>query len=216
MILTLQGWAHYRLSQFEDAHRAFLEAGGLPWAREGLAQLAAKYLKNDALLMEIAVELPGSVGVQNALIIRAQAPDSKISHNEVMAAVRRVMGSSEIAATNAINNAARFFQEKPRGDGVRHRITALGLFEAALVRYGEGDANLHHRGALCFWKSKLLETLFGKAAAIPAQRESVRLWRRQVELDPKNLVYAEKLANNEARLAELESAVSPKAEAVLA
>jgi len=57
-----------------------------------------------------------------------------------------------------------------------------GFLEAALVRYGI-DRNWHHRGAANFWKSRVLERLYDKRAALEAARESLFCWTQQVILD---------------------------------
>ncbi len=180
-LLALAGWCHYRKKEYEVARSRFHEAGHVRFAREGLAYLAAYVDKDDVVLQSLAQELGNSVNTQNALIIRARDPGSTITLKQVMQEVLR-WDEDTVETANLYHNAGRVFFQKAV-DGVDF-VTALGLYEVARARYGV-DRNWHHRGALNYWRSIVLERLLDKRAALEAARDSLYCWTQQVILDPK-------------------------------
>lgn len=200
--LALKGWCCYRRKEYAEAQEAAMAAGSVRSARELLAYLAAYapgYV-DDGKLQQMADELGDSVAVVNALVIRARAPESTLfTPEEVLRRVLQHRGD-EVVVANLYNNAARFFQEKARGD--TDLITALGLFDCALVKYGHA-VNFHHRAALQYWRSYVLEKLFGNKAAIVAATRALELWVQQLALDPDNKSFQEKQEQARRRLADL-------------
>lgn len=186
------------------AHAAALQAQSVPAALRLLAYLyayAEGYVDDMKLRLAVA-QLGPDVAADNALLIRARAKDSTLfTHEEVL---RRTLPhrGDEVAVANLYNNAGRFFQEKARDDA--DLITALGLWDCALLRYGPGG-NFHHRATLCFWKSHVIERLFGKQAAAFYAMRSCELWQSQLRLDPTNQSFQQKLAEAEKRRAALVS-----------
>jgi len=179
-LLALAGWCHYRKGEYEVARQRFREAGQVSFAREGLAYLAVYVDKDDAAFNELARELRGSVNIQNALTIRARDADSVFTHGQIMEGVLQFTENA-VEVANLYHNAGRFFFHKARGGG--DLITALGLYDVAGVRYGK-DRNWHHRGALHYWRSQVLEGLLDKRAALEAARDSLYCWTQQAILDP--------------------------------
>jgi len=179
-LLALGGWCYYRKGDYETARKWFQNAGPVNFAREGLTYLAAYIDKDDVELRKLVQELGDRVNTRNALVIRARDPDSTVSGDEVMESVLRFREDT-VEVANLCHNAGRFFFEKGKSD--KDLLIALGLLEAALVRYGI-DRNWHHRGAANFWKSRVLERLYDKRAALEAARESLYCWTQQVILDP--------------------------------
>ncbi len=202
--LALEGWCHYHRGEYKDAHDLALAAGGVTKARELLATMYAAVpgYVDDTSLRKLVGELPANVAATNALLIRARAKDSTLfTHDEVLMRVLQHR-SDEVRVAHIYNNAARFFQEKARDDV--DLITALGLWDCALLKYGFA-ANYHHRAALHYWKSLVIERLFGKAAAAFTAMRACELWSRQVALDPTNQPFQQKLAEAEKRRAALVS-----------
>ena len=179
-LLALEGWCYYRKGEYETARRLFRDAGKVDFAKEGLAYLAAYIDKDDETLRKLVDALGDRVNTQNALIIRGRDPDSTITHEEVLAVAPR-FHSAEVEVANLYHNAGRFFYHKARYD--QDLVTALGLLDVSLVRYGV-DRNWHHRGACNFWRSKVLETLLDKRGALEAARDSLYCWTQQMIIDP--------------------------------
>lgn len=203
-IRALMGWCHYHCKEYKDAHDLARVAGSVTKAKELLATMYAAVpgYVDDTSLLRLVDELPGNVAVTNALLIRARAKDSSVfTHAEVLQGVLQHRGD-EVRVAHICNNAARFFQEKARDDA--DLITALGLFDCALLKYGF-TANYHHRAALHYWKSLVIERLFGKAAAVFTAMRSCELWQQQLALDPTNVSFQQKLAAAEKRRAALVS-----------
>lgn len=204
-IRALMAWCHYHRKEYKDAHDVALVAGAATKAKELLATMYAAVpgYVDDTSLQWLIDELHGNVAVTNALLIRVRAKDLNLftSHDSVLQRVLEHRGD-EVRVAHVYNNAARFFQEKARDDA--DLITALGLWDCALLKYGSA-ANYHHRAALYFWKSHVLERLFGKQAAQFAAMRACELWRQQVALDPTNQSFQQKLAEAEKRRAALVS-----------
>ena len=198
-LLALSGWCYYRQGKYEQARQLFQIAGSIRFAREGLAYLAAYKDKDDPTLQALIQELGDSVNAQNALIVRARDPDSTIAHDQVLD-VTVLFTEDEVEVANLYHNAGRFFFHKARGKW--DLITALGLFDVARTRYGV-DRNWHHRGALNYWRSRVLEDLLDKRAALEAARDSLFCWTQQVILDPKTERHKQQWTNAGNRVREL-------------
>ena len=177
---ALEGWCYYRKGKYENARECFQQAGSVSFAKEGLAYLAVYVDKDDEAFKKLASELGDRVNVQNALTIRARDPDSTITHKEVMKGVLRFQENT-VEVANLYHNAGRFFFHKARNR--QDLVTALGLLDASLVRYGV-DRNWHHRGAANFWRSKVLEAMLDKRGALEAARDSLYCWTQQMIIDP--------------------------------
>ncbi len=202
-LIALGAWCYYRRGEYAEAKKWAELASLLPFALECLAYIYAyaKGFKDDAMLREI-IEMLGSnasVNVQNALTIRARDSDSTLTHEEV---ARGALSCREntVEAANLFHNSARFFFAKSRS--TEDLVMALGFLDVALSRYG-ADRNWHHRGAVHFWRSKILEQLFDKKAAIEAARESLSCWTQQRTLDPTNEQHRQQWENAVSRVREL-------------
>lgn len=190
-LLALRAWCYYRRGEFGEAKKWAEEAGQVRFARECLAYVAAyaKGYKDDAVLSALLNELGDSVNAWNALVIRAREPDSTLTHEKVLEGVRRFENDTSVGAANFYHNAARFFYHKSRNN--EDLFLALSLFSSALNRYGH-DKNWHHRGAVHFWRSKILEQLSNgpmalkddKLDTLRAAQQSLECWTEQVILDP--------------------------------
>ncbi|MDP1538867.1 MAG: hypothetical protein Q8M00_02445 [bacterium] len=183
-LLALGAWCYYRRNEFAEAKKWAEQAGQVRFARECLAYIAAyaKGFKDDTALYNLARELGDSVNVQNALTIRARESDSVLTHEDVMNGTL-CYRENTVEVANLFHNAARFFLSKLRSD--EDLLLVLGFLDAALTRYGI-DRNWHHRGAANFWRSKALEALLDKRAALEAARDSLFCWTQQMILDPGN------------------------------
>lgn len=200
--LALKGWCHYHLKEYKTAHDVALLAGSTTKAKELLATMYANVpgYVDDVSLQRLVDELPENVAVTNALLIRARAKDSaSFTHDQVLERALQHCGD-EVRVAHIYNNAARFFQEKARDDA--DLITALGLWDCALLKYGY-DGNYHHRAAVHYWKSHVIERLFGKQAATFTAMRACELWSQQVALDPTNVSFQQKLSEAEKRRAAL-------------
>lgn len=202
-LVSIKAWCHYRRKEYDQA-RSMAKASKMSIkSQELLATIAAYVDKDDQVLSEIAEELQDNAGVANALIIKARDSNAVFyDHIRVADTAFRFRESGETVHANIWHNAARYFLAKKRGTKDLNR--ALGFIEGALALYGDGDKNLHHRAAANFWKSKILEELFGKEAARASAHESRKLWERQVELDPSTEQHKKQLENAMARVRDVE------------
>lgn len=205
-LVTLKGWCHYRRKEYVKAHDAALAAGSHRWARELLAYVyayAPGYV-NDEELRRIAAEIGhDAVNIANAFVIRARAPDCvDLTHEEVAQYTDRFQGGTDVSTANLFHNAGRFFLDKARQESDLGQ--AITYLDRALALYGQ-EANWHHRAAAQYWKSVAVERQDGKDAAVPVAVESLRLWEKQVSLDPTNASFKEKCSAANKRLAQLRS-----------
>jgi hypothetical protein len=198
-VLEVKGWCHFRKEEYDDATRVAIMANSLN-GDELLAQIAAYVTKDDDLLMKMRQKHPESLGVCNALNIRAKDSDSTISVGAIVGSAIDLIGNDSIAATNFINNTGRLLMEK--GNGRSDNLIAIGLWQIALIKYG--SKNYHHRAAVNFWISKAYEGLGNKKLAILAIQESARLWNEQCELEPENQKFQNSREGAKKRLQELE------------
>lgn len=144
--------------------------------------------KRDKLIEEIRQKFPDSLNVYNALAIRARDVDSDIQSKTITLVAFKCLSDESIRAINLLNNTARILLEK--GDDGEDVVTAIGLWQIALAKYG--DKNYHHRAAIHFWLSKAYEKIGIKEAAKLAARESAALWVKQISLDPSNRRFEER------------------------
>lgn len=198
-LMVIRAWCHWRRQEWNDARKwlnGANEAGGADLRVKRLCAYFAAYLdKNDGVLRAIATELPDDISVQNALLIRAREADIGIAQGDVLLLLNRFTGES-VEVANLYHNGARFFlaQKQDREDA----ITAVDLIDIALAKYGDGG-NWHHRAAANFWRSQALERLDRTSEALQAIQESMRLWRKAVELDPTNQGFQQNLRNAQER-----------------
>jgi len=190
-LTAIRGWCYYRTGKFVEAKNmstlAILSNDVNGWRL--LAQISARAIKDDKLLAEILKEFPNDSAICNAYLIRALEDDSTLPMEDVLDIALRMINGDEISDTNGINNAARIFERK---GGKAGAVTALGLWDIALVKYEEGTNTLHHRAAVWFWKSKAYKLLGNLELARIAGKESLRLWYEQVRADPDNQEFKNK------------------------
>jgi|GEM_PF-5062965 len=160
---------------------------------------------NDSKLLELTVGMEDNVNAANALIMRARALESSVTHEQVwrMAegfANRADVVKYDVSLANLLHNAARFFHDKPRDR--RDLKFALGLIDVAIAHYGD-VSNWHHRAAAHFWKSHILEKLTAIPDAFAAASRSLHLWYCQYALEKDTAPFGKKLENAQVRLAEL-------------
>jgi len=198
-IQIIGAWALFRLGKYEQAKKIVLNQEGEEKALELLAQLTAYLEKDDELLREIHQKLSGNPSVCNALTIRARRPDSSIPVGLVIEAAENFIkgNNPEIAATNQINNTARLLLAK--GD----ELKAIYFWHIALERYGE--KHYHHRAAVWFWISVAYEKLSYYELAMGAAHNSLELWQKQVDMDPQNIPFKERLMGAEERFNQLQN-----------
>jgi len=153
--------------------------------------LAAYIDGDDDKVRGIAAKLGDRVNVQNALVIRARAPDSTFAHSDVLASVLR-FHDNEVEVANLYHNGGHFFLAKEREES--DLLIGLGMLDAALARYGI-EYNWHHRGAVHYWRSQIIERILDKSAALEPARESLYYWTQQCILDPETKRHREQLQN---------------------
>jgi hypothetical protein len=201
-LMVIRAWCNWRRQEWGDALmwlEAAEEAGGAELETKRLRAYFAAYRdKNDGVLHSIAQELPGDVGVLNALVIRARDEDSRFSHAEVENIVFSVE-VGDVAVADLYHNGARFFMVKPRGN--EDLLIAIGMLDHALHLYGT-DGNWHHRAAATHWQSVAHERLGEEEEDRNARSQARQLWEKANELDPANRGFQQNLENARKREAE--------------
>lgn len=169
-----------------------------------LTHIAAFVEGNDHFLGCIMRKFPGDQQICDACVIRAQDKNSTLSFKIILSIVQGQIPNNEIVGTDIIKNAARVFLEKGSEKGV---ITALGLYMIALEKYEKEPNTLHHRAAIWFWVSKAYERLGNMELSRAAAKKSLRLWRKQVRMDPDNPEFEDRLKGAQKRLEEISNAI---------
>ncbi len=220
---AFRGMAYYRRKDFGHAHFWFMIALGSDPQNEraiyGMAYLAVYVDKNPEKTNEWMAKLPESAAKDNASMIMMRAAEY-IEANGLLKTEDNVGDLVEkwlnpnpedsLNVANLLHNAARFYivdSEKYLEAGSQQIcMVAVGLLQSAIGLYGTGNMNLHHRAAANYWISVAMEKLFGPAAATSAAAQSIELWYRQLELDPKNPQYSKSLQGASDRLIALRKA----------
>lgn len=202
-ILEIETWCHFQLKEYEKATELALVLSdrGNSSGFEIQAQIAAYVTKDDKLLEKLYWQKPKNPGIANAVAIRARDEDSTISTTVVVCAAMGMINDDRIASIHVINNTARLIFEKSYFKSHDNIIMAIGFWQIALEKYGDG--NYHHRAAVHFWMSKAYERLGEKSLAIKNAQKSLTLWVKQISLDPNNPKFNENLMGAEKRLEEL-------------
>lgn len=198
-------WALYRQKNFDKARIQAELAGDNEIALRCLAAIAAYVDKDPQKVKFYAEKLPESPAKDNAKQIAARNIDDTIAKGEVIQRTVKWLRAEPLDplnTANLMNNTARWLLEQ--GENIKEHVVALGFMEAAINLYGDDEkTNLHHRASAHFWKSKIMEKLFGKKAATPAARISIVLWEKQLAVDPANENFKKSLRGAYERLAEL-------------
>ena len=201
---TVKAWAFCRQKDYANAKAEAKLAGRNPYALECLDHIAGVLGEEDKVGKYHAC-LPGSILADNAWIVAARQEGSAVTHEEVLAIALKWLGDGIIAdpvyTANVANNTARFFLAKPRN--AEDIETALGFMKRAVGLYGEGDTNLHHRASANFWLSNISESLGNKNESIGYTKISIRLWKRQLELDQANPSFRNSFDGAKKRLKDL-------------
>lgn len=186
---VLAGWCDYRRKDYDSVRICLGHAGETRCALELAAYLAAYVDKNDDELRRIAKILGENVNVQNALIIRARDAGSTLAHDDVLAGLSHFASFRGVEAANLLHNGARFFLAKARDEKDQRDLwTAFAFTVLALSKYGS-SGNWHHRAAVSFWQSNILDRLGYKKNAMDAAKLSLSFWDKAIELDPYNVGY---------------------------
>jgi hypothetical protein len=204
-LCVICAWCYWRRQEWDGA-LVWLggaeKAGGAELETKRLRAYFAAYRdKNDGVLRSIAQELPGDVGVLNALVIRARDEDSAFSHVEVENIVF-AFEAGDVTVANLYHNGARFFMAKPRDN--EDLFMAVGMLDHALRLYGT-DGNWHHRAAATHWQSVAHERLGETEDDRNARSRARQLWEKASELDPANQGFQQNLENARKREAEFAS-----------
>jgi len=193
----LAGWCLWRRDERDSARERWRRTNFIG----GLAYAAATLDKDDDVLLALVQDFPDDMSVRNAFVIRARDADSTITHEAVREEVLRFR-YNHVEVANLYNNAGRFFLDRCRAS--EDLVSSLGFFDAALGRYGT-QGYWHHRGGVHYWRSRILEVLFDKQAAVGAAIDSFQCWTMQVVVDPSTQRHREMLQNAQNRLLELVS-----------
>lgn len=194
-------WACYRQKEFAEARRQ-AEFANNELGLRCLAAIAAYVDKDPKKVKFYTDQLPESPEKDNALQIAARGENSRDTKEIVIARAKKwilqdLFDPSKTA--NLCNNTARYLLQKNED-----LILALGFMELAINLYGDDpEINLHHRASAHYWKSIIIEKLFGKMAALPVAKISIILWEKQVVADPNNENFKKSLEGARKRLDEL-------------
>ena len=204
---AILAWCAYRRKEYDTALAEIAGAGDNQRARECHVYILAyaKDYADDKKLSELVANMANNINAANALVIRARALESTVSHEQVwnMAesfAEKADVANHDVSLANLLHNSARFFLDKARTR--RDLKFALGLIEVALAHYGD-TSNWHHRAAIHLYKSIALEKLTAIPAAFEAAATSLRFWQIQCELEKDTKPFNEKLAASSSRVIEL-------------
>jgi hypothetical protein len=200
-IEEIKGRCHFRREEYAEATKVAISASqkGSEEASELLIQLSAYVNKDDRTMEIIRQGLPNNSGVCNAFAIRARDSDSNIAVKLILDAAIRSINKNDLASINLLNNTARLLLEK--GNHSSDTIMAIGLWEIALIKYGE--KNYHHRAAVMFWMSTAYKSLGDLSSASKKAKESLTLWEYQISLDPTNSKFKKNLEGAKKRFENL-------------
>lgn len=187
--LGWKGWCHYQLGEFPAAMVAVASAGEDQWALRCLLFLYA-YKKtgfqNKESMLATAERILDKVVIANAYVVFASEPENEcfLTHTEVLEQVKQQIAGQAINVAHLLNNTAKWL--RVRGLDLSDRLAAIGLFAIALIKYGTGDENAHHRAGAMFWMSKSLEDVGDVHSALGVARNSVAMWETACRIDPQN------------------------------
>lgn len=196
-------WGFYRQQDFNAVRKeGFLITDN----ERGLRCLAAmeNYLGNLNEAKKYLDRMSDSPGKANTKMIGFRDEKDNTPREEVLALAFKWAGAlvDRINTANLMNNTARWLFAKGSGEG--DLMTAMGFMQSALILYGSGKVNLHHRAGASFWMSKIAERLFDSSAlAIEVAEQSLTLWEMQLGLDPDNEHFKRNYQGAKDHLAEL-------------
>jgi len=204
---AILAWCAYRRKDYPKALAEITAAGDTQRARECHAYILA-YIpehRDDKKLLELVTGLSGNINASNALVIRARMLDSTITHDQIWPLAEKFAqeadpANHDVALANLLNNCGRFFQDKARDR--RDLKFALGLMHVALAHYGE-TSNWHHRAALHFWMSHVLEQLGAIPDAFASATACLQSWKNACTIEKNTKTFLEKLGTAQIRVAEL-------------
>lgn len=206
--LGWKGWCHYQLGEYAQALTAASAGGDDPWALHCLLYLNAfkkTGFQDKTRMLAIARRISDKVVVANAYVIFASDPENEcfLTRSEVMEEVMFHLAGQTISVAHLINNTAKWL--RVHGTNTQDFLVTIGLFKIALVKYGTGDENAHHRAGAMFWMSKTLEDIGDVHSALVVARDSAIMWETACRIDPENkghksrhqsvLEYVERLQN---------------------
>lgn len=150
---------------------------------------------------ELLEKIGPTVSSLNSEVIAALKPDSDADFSDLLRRGEEVtLGltaeNATLVSSHLMHNLARLAMDK-----LNNLPKALELINQAIETYGT-ETHLHHRAAANFWKTKISEKQGNIDQAIEAAKESVRLWKTQVVINPEP-AFITKSENALNRLAEL-------------
>lgn len=202
-VIEIKAWCHYRFKEYEKADEiaAVLCERGIPSGFEIRAQIAAYVTKDDELLQKLYWEKPSNPSIANAIVIRSRDDDSNIATNVVTCIARKFMSDNRMASTHIINNAARVVYKRSLSSSPDDAITAIGLWEIALKKYGR--KNYHHKAAVHYWLSQTYESIGEKKLSFKSAQRCADLWKEALRRDPGNPKFQENFTGAKERLKKL-------------
>jgi hypothetical protein len=158
---ALRMWGNYRRQDFD----AVKKDGVLIRDNErGLRCLAAmeNYLGNLDKAKEYLARMPDSPGKANTCMIGFRNENDHTPREQVLALAFKWVGElvDRTNTANLMNNTARWLDAK--GNGKEDVMLAIGFMQSAVVLYGSGKTNLHHRAGAYFWISKFVEKILSQ------------------------------------------------------
>ena len=208
----IKAWCHYRRKEYDQALTEISQAGTNARATRCHVYVLAYAAghTDDGKLFSLVSQLGRDVDACNALVIRARAKESSLTHEQVWALAEYFVQTANVSeqnvsVANLLHNTARFYLDKARNRA--DLKFALGILEAALAHYGQ-VSNWHHRAAAYFWQSILFEGLTAIPQAFEAAAASLRCWKCQCELEKNTGPFKDKLATAVKRVQELAQKVS--------
>ena len=203
-----RAWAYYYQKKFEEAETEALKAENNETAFKCLAAIAAYHHKDQDLVECYTDRLPDSPAKDNVKTIIARSPDDDTPEDEIIKRAEKWTMPDlwdPLNVANLLNNTARWLIAK--GKNRRSLEYASRYMIMAVNLYGDEENNLYHRAGAYFWISIIRELSSDREGAIYAAAMSVRLWKKQLIIDPNNKSFQNNFADTKKRLEKLSANV---------
>lgn len=218
--LVIEAWCLYREKKFSECVEVLSTAPESEKVLELWAYLSAYKMTgfwNEDRLLEVLAKLPkDSTNLNNAKLISAREPDSKLNREEIfnqlapwVASLDRSLATVE--QSNVLHNLARLALAKAQTEEGSQRDAelkrALDFIDYAIEAYGT-RTNFHHRGAAHYWRSVILENTGRTYDAWQAGQDSLSAYQKQLDMAPDNKEWQTRLAGAQKRARELAEKLS--------
>jgi tetratricopeptide (TPR) repeat protein len=197
--------AFFRQKEYDRSKEEGKKAKASDFGKERLSNIAAAKGEGDKV-EKYTTCTPRSVRADNARVMAGRQAGSTLSRTEVLAIADKWLkvlppDEDRTELANLANNTSRYWLAKAAS--FRDLELARYYMKLAIKLYGSGNKNYHHRAGAHFWLSVITEKMGNRQAAMLYAKRSVRLWRKQLRLDPQNKNFLSSFRGAKNRLKEL-------------